>query len=65
MRTITIRKAAKRAGIGIETVRFYERHGFKVVPPQQKELMLRKYWNVPDRQIETSVVLADPAWFAT
>ncbi len=46
-------------------VRFYERHGFKVVPPQQKELLLRKYWNVPDRQIETSVVLADPAWFAT
>jgi len=46
-------------------VRFYERHGFKVVPPQQKELLLRKYWNVPDRQIETSVVLADQAWFAT
>ena len=46
-------------------VRFYERHGFKVVPPQQKELLLRKYWNVPDRQIETSVVLADQTWFAT
>lgn len=46
-------------------VRFYERHGFKVVPPQQKELLLQKYWNVPDRQIETSVVLADQAWFAT
>ena len=46
-------------------VRFYERHGFKVVTPKQKELLLRKYWNVPDRQIETSVVLADQAWFAT
>ena len=46
-------------------VRFYERHGFKVVSPQQKELLLRKYWAVPDRQIETSVVLADQAWFAT
>ena len=46
-------------------VRFYERHGFKVVSPQEKERLLRKYWNVPDRQIETSVVLADQAWFAT
>ena len=46
-------------------VRFYERHGFKVVSPQQKEVLLRKYWTVPDRQIETSVVLADQAWFAT
>ena len=46
-------------------VRFYERHGFKVVTPQEKVRLLRKYWNVPDRQIETSVVLADQAWFAT
>ncbi len=46
-------------------VRFYERHGFKVVSDQEKELLLRKYWSVPDRQIETSVVLADQAWFAT
>lgn len=46
-------------------VRFYERHGFKVVSTQEKERLLRKYWTVPDRQIETSVVLADRAWFAT
>jgi hypothetical protein len=46
-------------------VRFYERHGFQVVSPQQKEVLLRKYWTVPDRQIETSVVLADQTWFAT
>jgi len=46
-------------------VRFYERQGFQVVPPQQKEVLLRKYWTVPDRQIETSVVLADQTWFAT
>ena len=46
-------------------VRFYERHGFKVVSIQEKELLLRKYWSVPDRQIETSVVLADQTWFAT
>ena len=46
-------------------VRFYERHGFKVVSGQEKERLLRKYWSVPDRQIETSVVLASQAWFAT
>ena len=45
-------------------VRFYEDHGFKVVSTQEKETLLRKYWNVPDRQIETSVVLADQRWFA-
>jgi len=45
-------------------VRFYENHGFKVVSTQEKETLLRKYWNVPDRQVETSVVLADQKWFA-
>ena len=39
-------------------IRFYERHGFKVVSPGEKERLLRKYWSLPDRQIVTSVVLA-------
>ena len=39
-------------------VRFYERHGFTVVSLREKERLLRKYWSLPDRQIETSVVLA-------
>lgn len=43
-------------------VRFYEQHGFRVVSPAEKERLLRKYWRIPDRQIETSVVLADPKW---
>ena len=43
-------------------IRFYEKHGFQVVTPEQKERLLRRYWNVPDRQVETSVVLADPTW---
>ncbi len=46
-------------------VNFYEHRGFKVVSTQEKERLLRKYWSVPDRQIETSVVLADQSWFAT
>ena len=41
-------------------VRFYRRHGFELVAPARKTLLLKTYWNVPDRQIETSVVLANP-----
>jgi hypothetical protein len=40
-------------------IRFYERHGFHVVEAQEKDRLLKKYWNVPDRQIETSVVLVE------
>ena len=43
-------------------IRFYEKHGFRLVAPEQKERLLKRYWNVPDRQAETSVVLADPTW---
>ena len=43
-------------------VRFYEKHGFAVVTPGEKVRLLRKYWSIPDRQIETSVVLADRRW---
>ncbi len=45
-------------------IRFYERHGFRLVTWEEKERLLRKYWNIPERQTETSVVLADPLWFA-
>jgi len=41
-------------------VRFYQRHGFELVPPERKTALLKTYWTVPDRQIETSVVLANP-----
>lgn len=44
-------------------VRFYEKHGFRLVSPSEKDRLLRKYWTISDRQIETSVVLADPKWF--
>ncbi len=43
----------------IWAIRFYERHGFRVVDQATKEKLLRTYWTVPPRQIETSVVLAD------
>jgi GNAT superfamily N-acetyltransferase len=41
-------------------VAFYERHGFHVVPEEAKGLLLRTYWSIPERQIETSVVLSAP-----
>jgi N-acetylglutamate synthase-like GNAT family acetyltransferase len=41
-------------------IRFYRKHGFQVVDQQKKERLLRRYWTVPERQIEISVVLADP-----
>ena len=41
-------------------IRFYERHGFRRVTDEAKERLLRTYWTIPDRQIETSVVLANP-----
>ena len=43
-------------------VRFYEKHGFHLVTPEQKQRLLTRYWKVTDRQSETSVVLADPTW---
>lgn len=43
-------------------IRFYEKHGFVLTSEDQKTTLLRQYWNVPERQIETSVVLADRAF---
>jgi GNAT superfamily N-acetyltransferase len=44
-------------------IKFYERHGYRLVTEEQKEQLLRKYWKIPERQVETSVVLADWIWF--
>jgi GNAT superfamily N-acetyltransferase len=44
-------------------IRFYEARGFKAVSPIQKDLLLKRYWSVAPRQIETSVVLADALWW--
>jgi GNAT superfamily N-acetyltransferase len=39
-------------------IRFYERHGFELVTPEEKTRLLQTYWRIPERQIETSVVLS-------
>ena len=51
--------AAARWAIG-----FYEKHGFKLVTRDEKERLLRLYWSIPERQVETSVVLVDRRWRA-
>jgi GNAT superfamily N-acetyltransferase len=40
-------------------IRFYERHGFQLVPNPEKDRLLDGYWNIPARQRDTSVVLVD------
>ena len=45
-------------------VRFYEKHGFRLVTSEEKNRLLKKYWSIPDRQVETSVVLGDERWFS-
>jgi len=39
-------------------IRFYEKNGYRVLPRSETAPLLRKYWSIPERQIETSVVLA-------
>ena len=43
-------------------VRFYERHGFKLLPEDEKDRLLSTYWSITQRQRQTSVVLADEKW---
>ena len=38
-------------------IRFYQRHGFRLVSTEEKDRLLSIYWTIPDRQRETSVVL--------
>jgi GNAT superfamily N-acetyltransferase len=59
------RQTAKRVLVGTWAaaewaIRFYRRNGFELVSPECKTALLKTYWNIPDRQIETSVVLANP-----
>ena len=38
-------------------IAFYRRHGFEALSPEASAELLRAYWTIPERQIETSVVL--------
>ena len=43
-------------------IRFYEKNGYRLLSRPEIERLLRKYWSIPERQIETSVVLANARW---
>jgi N-acetylglutamate synthase-like GNAT family acetyltransferase len=41
---------------------FYQKHGYRLVSTEEKNRLLRKYWHIPERQVEISVVLAVKKW---
>lgn len=43
-------------------IAFYEKKRYRLLPPDEKDRLLRKYWTIPQRQAEASVVLAGPGW---
>jgi GNAT superfamily N-acetyltransferase len=43
-------------------IAFYEKQGYRVLPRPEIERLLRRYWRIPERQVETSVVLANARW---
>jgi GNAT superfamily N-acetyltransferase len=43
-------------------IRFYRRHGFEQVSDERRTELLKEYWTIPERQVETSVVLVGPRW---
>jgi GNAT superfamily N-acetyltransferase len=38
-------------------IKFYEKHGFTLLSREETNMLLKKYWSIPERQVETSVVL--------
>ena len=61
LRSLTTRRMLVGTWADAEwAIRFYQRHGFELVSPGQKTSLLNTYWTVSKRQIETSVVLANP-----
>ena len=43
-------------------IKFYQKHGFRLLSPEEKNKLLLKYWTIPQRQVATSVVLANDKW---
>jgi GNAT superfamily N-acetyltransferase len=61
LRRLTVRRMLVGTWAAADwAIRFYRRNGFEPVSTERKTELLRTYWTIPDRQIETSVVLANP-----
>lgn len=43
-------------------IRFYQKNGYRLLSHEDAASLLKKYWNIPARQIESSVVLANSRW---
>ncbi len=43
-------------------IAFYQKNGYRLIPEEEKNRLLRKYWTIPERQVVTSVVLANAKW---
>ena len=43
-------------------ISFYEKNGYARVSEEEKNRLLKTYWSIPERQVETSVVLANRTW---
>lgn len=43
-------------------IEFYQKHGFRLLQEEEKNRLLMQYWTIPQRQVETSVVLASADW---
>ena len=40
-------------------IAFYQKHGVRVTSRDETRRLLTRYWDIPERQVETSVVLAE------
>jgi GNAT superfamily N-acetyltransferase len=38
-------------------IKFYQKRGFVLLSREETNSLLKRYWNIPDRQVETSIVL--------
>ena len=43
-------------------ISFYKKHGFRQLSDDEKNKLLKIYWSIPERQVETSIVLASEDW---
>jgi N-acetylglutamate synthase-like GNAT family acetyltransferase len=43
-------------------ISFYQKNGYTLISKEEKNRLLRRYWSIPERQVETSVVLANQTW---
>jgi hypothetical protein len=46
-------------------IAFYKKNGYRLLPEEEKNQLLRKYWTIPERQAITSVVLTNKRWIST